>query len=264
MHLWQAPSPPPRPAPIKGAGVESRGYLERAGYLEMPIAPCPEIEGIASLVQHPDATPRLHASDHRDRQSRKLALALRRQREQELEILAAGQHGRHPLRILFFVLLLAASAFAATAGETVLYSFAGGNSGSNPYAGLVADAAGNLYGTTGGGGSSTKCSLGSGCGTVFMLAPPSGTTTTWTETVLYNFQGATVKDGSGPQAGLIFDAKGALYGTTSSGGASGDGTVFKLTPAAIKRQFPATMLPYGVVSRRGRCTSASPADRKMR
>ena len=54
---------------------------------------------MAGAVQHPDATPRLHASDHRDRQSRKLALALRRQREQELEILAAGQHGRHPLRI---------------------------------------------------------------------------------------------------------------------------------------------------------------------
>jgi len=142
--------------------------------------------------------------------------------------------GRLQLLISIFALLFAARALAATSGETVLYSFPGSSSGSNPYGGLIADAAGNLYGTTGGGGNSTQCSLGSGCGTVFMLAPPSGTNTTWTETVLYNFRGATSKDGSGPQASLIFDAKGVLYGTTSTGGASSDGTVFKLTPPATK------------------------------
>jgi len=131
------------------------------------------------------------------------------------------------LLILLALLALAASALATTPAETVLYSFPGAANGSNPYGGLIADSAGALYGTTGGGGSSTKCNLGSGCGTVFMLSPPS-----WTETVLYSFQGASASDGSGPQAGLVFDTAGALYGTTASGGKYGDGTVFKLAPPA--------------------------------
>ena len=126
------------------------------------------------------------------------------------------------LLILPIVLVLTASAIASN--ETVLYSFPGGASGSNSYAGLIADSKGNLYGTTGGGGNSTKCNLGSGCGTVFMLTAPN-----WTETVLYSFQGQTGDDGSGPQAGLIFDAEGNLYGTTASGGKLGYGTAFELT-----------------------------------
>jgi uncharacterized repeat protein (TIGR03803 family) len=132
-----------------------------------------------------------------------------------------------------FFLTLAASSFAVTAGENVLYSFPGAASGANPYAGLILDTAGNLYGTTGGGGNSTECSLGSGCGAVFMLAPPSSSNTNWTETVLYSFQGGTT-DGSGPQSNLVLDAKGALYGTTSSGGAHALGAVFKLTPPATQ------------------------------
>ncbi len=125
------------------------------------------------------------------------------------------------------MVLLATSALASTPSESVLYSFPGGISGENPYAGLIFDSNGALYGTTGGGGNSNQCNLGSGCGTVFQLTSQSGV---WTETILYSFQGVSSGDGSGPQAGLVFDKKGALYGTTSSGGAYGYGTAFKLTP----------------------------------
>ena len=100
---------------------------------------------------------------------------------------------------------------------TVLYSFTGGSDGAAPVAGLIADAAGNLYGTASRGGTGTFC-----CGTVFQL-DSSGTLT-----VLHSFTGGS--DGGTPQAGLIADAAGNLYGTTSSGGA-GYGTVFQLTPS---------------------------------
>jgi uncharacterized repeat protein (TIGR03803 family) len=112
--------------------------------------------------------------------------------------------------------------------ESVLYSFTGGADGSSPQAGLIFDAAGNLYGTTVGGGDWDNC--GSGCGVVFKLAPnPDGT---WTYSVLYSFTGA---DGGGPVAGLIFDAAGNLYGTADVGGNIRDcivgcGVVFKLAP----------------------------------
>lgn len=128
--------------------------------------------------------------------------------------------------VLLIMLALAASALAQTS-ESVLLNFPGGGSGSNPYAGLIADSSGSLYGTTGEGGNSTQCDLGSGCGTVFMLSASP----VWTETVLYSFGGFT-GDGAGPQASLVFDTKGNLYGTTSSGGAYGYGTVFELSPPA--------------------------------
>jgi uncharacterized repeat protein (TIGR03803 family) len=89
-----------------------------------------------------------------------------------------------------------------------------GGDGLYPYAGLVFDVVGNLYGTT---------ELG---GTVFELTPTAGGE--WTETVLRNFNG---KDGLTPEANVIFDASGNLYGTTYEGGAYGYGTVFELTPA---------------------------------
>jgi len=117
-----------------------------------------------------------------------------------------------------------------TAGnETVLYRFTGtAGDGALPFAGLIRDAQGNLYGTTAAGGD-LSCGGGvAGCGTVFKLD------TAGNETVMYNFTGLS-GDGDGPQAGLVLDAQGNLYGTTSGGGdltcrygSYGCGTVFKL------------------------------------
>jgi uncharacterized repeat protein (TIGR03803 family) len=110
--------------------------------------------------------------------------------------------------------------------ETVLYSFSGGADGREPYATLLFDTTGNLYSTTlFGGNVGSVCS--SGCGTVFKLTPASGS---WTESVLYAFAGGT--DGASPYHGLVFDPAGNLYGTTYAGGASGNGTVFKLAPGS--------------------------------
>jgi uncharacterized repeat protein (TIGR03803 family) len=105
--------------------------------------------------------------------------------------------------------------------ETVLYTFQGGLDGANPLGSLIADAAGNLYGTTENGGS-TGCFNNGGCGTVFKIAPDG------TETLLYAFQGGS--DGINPEAGLVADASGNLYGTTTFGGAKMKGTVFRLAP----------------------------------
>ena len=107
--------------------------------------------------------------------------------------------------------------------EKVLHNFGIGNDGATPDASLILDTAGNLYGTT--------YSGGKGTGTVFQLTP--GANGKWIEKVLYSFcsvSGCT--DGANPYSGLIFDASGSLYGATTVGGATGDGVVFKLTPAA--------------------------------
>ena len=116
--------------------------------------------------------------------------------------------------------------------EKMIYTFQGGQDGSYPEGALIFDVKGNLYGTTfaGGGGSCTD--LEPGCGTVFEVTPGSGGT--WTESVLYRFQGGS--DGSTPVSSLMFDQAGNLYGTTAAGGGSacpvGCGTAFKLTPSA--------------------------------
>ena len=101
--------------------------------------------------------------------------------------------------------------------ESVLHTFTGPD-GEQSYAGLTFDPAGNLYGTTVGGGTY-------GNGTVFKLAPNSDGS--WTESVLHSFTG---RDGSGPNGGVIFDHAGNLYGTTVGGGSSDYGAIFKLTP----------------------------------
>jgi uncharacterized repeat protein (TIGR03803 family) len=106
--------------------------------------------------------------------------------------------------------------------ETVLHSFAGGNDGTYPYAGVVAGTGGVLYGTTNYGGAA-------GLGIVYELTPPIGQGGAWTETVLHSFSGS---DGAYPYANVTIGANGKLYGTTELGGTSNYGTVFELTPPA--------------------------------
>ena len=107
--------------------------------------------------------------------------------------------------------------------ERVLLSFNGyPEGGANPKSGLILDAAGNLYGTTTGGGTYPQ-------GTVFKLALQAGGL--WKETILHSFTG-TPSDGTDPEANLIFDGAGNLYGTTASGGVYNYGTVFELSPNA--------------------------------
>jgi len=102
--------------------------------------------------------------------------------------------------------------------EKVLYKFTGSSDGAYPGGNLALDAAGDLYGTTYGGGTF-------GWGVVYELSSGSNG---WVETVLYTFTGTS--DGGQPEGGVTFDANGNLLGTAYVGGSSGFGTVFKLTP----------------------------------
>jgi len=104
-----------------------------------------------------------------------------------------------------------------TGKETILHNFTRGTDGANPNAGLVQDAAGNLYGTTQYGGFGCN---GQGCGTVFEINAAGK------ETVLYRFTSGL--DGASPLAGVVLDSSGNIYGTTWLGGIYGFGTVFQL------------------------------------
>jgi uncharacterized repeat protein (TIGR03803 family) len=114
------------------------------------------------------------------------------------------------------VLMLAGSALSLGQKETVLYRFKGGSDGINPQGSLIADQAGNLYGTTYQGGASDL-------GTIYQLKPPH-----WAETVLYSFKASN--DGYAPVGSLVFDQAGNLYGVTVWGGSENAGTIFELTP----------------------------------
>lgn len=107
-----------------------------------------------------------------------------------------------------------------TGKETVLYRFTGGSDGFLPYAGLVRDAHGNLYGAAEYGGD-LNCATGGGfgCGTIYKLD------TSGKLTVLHTFTGEA--DGKLPYNRLLLDAHGNLYGTATGGG---NGTIFKITP----------------------------------
>jgi uncharacterized repeat protein (TIGR03803 family) len=115
--------------------------------------------------------------------------------------------------------------------ERILHNF-NSKDGPAPYASLIFDRAGNLYGTTSLGGNSKSCG---GCGTVFKLSP--GANDKWVKTVLHSFNG---DDGQGPFLGsIIFGAAGNLYGATNFGGnltacqnpfSNGCGVVFEVQP----------------------------------
>jgi uncharacterized repeat protein (TIGR03803 family) len=122
--------------------------------------------------------------------------------------------------------LVATSTLAFAQRVKVLHNFGSSIAdGTDPYGGLVFDAAGNLYGTTTYGGGLGCGEIG--CGIVFQLAPQ--TDGSWRETIIHNFN-SHPSDGQQPYASMIFDSVGNLYGTTRSGGPHNCGTAFKLTP----------------------------------
>ncbi len=119
--------------------------------------------------------------------------------------------------------------------ERTLFSFSGGRDGDGPDAGLIIDQSGNLYGTTFGGGNGSGCEFS--CGVVFKLAPAAGGSG-WTESVLFNFNSTT---GGWPEAGLIQDSAGNLYGTTAYWGPDYFGSVFELSPNISGRWTETTL-----------------------
>jgi uncharacterized repeat protein (TIGR03803 family) len=105
--------------------------------------------------------------------------------------------------------------------QSNIYCFTGGSDGQLPQGLLAFDAGNNIYGTTVAGGSA-------GLGTTYLLKPNHGSPG-WTKTVLHSFQGGP-RDGSSPIAAVVVDASGNVYGTTTQGGAFGQGTAYMLTP----------------------------------
>lgn len=105
--------------------------------------------------------------------------------------------------------------------EKAFYTFTGKADGGFPAGALVRDAQGNLFGVMGIGNSSGFCD-----GAIFEISPNGA------EKLLYCFTGGI--DGKSPNGGLVTDAEGNLYGTTTYGGAFGNGTVFEVTPSGTE------------------------------
>jgi hypothetical protein len=122
--------------------------------------------------------------------------------------------------------------------ESVLYTFSSAADGAYPNGDLAFDSAGNLYGTTAGGGSANSiCYYYGLCGVVFQLSPSASGP--WTQTVIHSFTGGA--DGANPTAGVIVDSSSNVYGATASGGdtvsatcstINGCGVVFKIAPTS--------------------------------
>jgi hypothetical protein len=134
-------------------------------------------------------------------------------------------------RLTLALAVMAGIGMAQTPVFSSLYSFAGGSTGANPDGSLVGGTAGTLLGTTPYGGAF-------GFGTVYQLKKVAGT---WTETVIYSFQGGAA-DGANPGAGLTKGAGGVYFGTCFDGGSTGNGTVFQLTPPTAGGAWTETVL----------------------
>src|SRR5579863_2858348 len=140
--------------------------------------------------------------------------------------------------VAFVAILILTSTASAEWKEKVLYSFQGGTDGAYPAGGVVFDKQGNLYGATQQGGAD-NCSPMAACGTVYQLSPPGQKGGAWTEAILHVFKGKAFNDGEFPAGGVITDASGNIYGTTSYGGTGdcvllgikgGCGTVYEFSP----------------------------------
>jgi hypothetical protein len=116
--------------------------------------------------------------------------------------------------------------------ESVIYDYMR-PTGSQPYAGVILDSSGNIFGATTGGGTSDQ-------GALYELTQSGGS---WIENVLYNFTGQS--DGSRPDGNLIQDAEGSLYGTAALGGDGAAGTVFELSPSGAGWTFNLIHSFYG-------------------
>jgi uncharacterized repeat protein (TIGR03803 family) len=136
--------------------------------------------------------------------------------------------------------------------ESILHSFGSGTDGAYPFAGVVFDAAGNLYGTTGNGGTGRGCDYG--CGTAYQLVPSGGS---WLENILVSFDlgEAGLAGAYFPYSPLVMDASGNLYGTTIYSTSNFlDGIVFKLAPSdggftpSVFYPFLSSCQPYGGVT----------------
>jgi uncharacterized repeat protein (TIGR03803 family) len=132
-----------------------------------------------------------------------------------------GAAGAALTLVVVLLLVLGTTQWAQAQTIKVLFNFTGGSDGGIPYAGLIRDAKGNLYGTTSHGGSFV------GYGLVFKLDKMGK------ETILYSFSGQA--DGGYPYAPLIRDSVGNLYGTAELGGVFGNGTLFKVTRGGRER-----------------------------
>ena len=117
--------------------------------------------------------------------------------------------------------------------ESVIYSF-NNVTGDFPLGNLAIDNRGNIFGTTTYAGDPTCY-----CGTVYKLKPPAVAGGTWSFENLHSFTN-TAGDGASPQVGVVLDSKGAVYGTTDGGGATGLGIAYKI--ASVGSGFVETIL----------------------
>jgi len=159
-----------------------------------------------------------------------------------MSMASSGQSIRG-LGVALGVLIASSPAYAQQ--FSVLYAFTGPRNGDGAYplGGVVTDSKGAVYGTTQSGGKH-------GAGTAFKLTPPAAGQTQWTEEIIHSL-GSDANDGQIPEAGVVMDANGALYGTTSNGGGLGSqlcgiggcGTVYRLDPPeAGQTQWRETIL----------------------